>query len=295
MPDTARPDDPFNDEQRERDLPDLGSVRVVRALLSRHGLSPDKSLGQNFLIDRNALRAVADAGDPGPGSFVLEVGPGLGALTRVLAERGADVLAVELDERMLPALRETTVAFDRVEVRHGDAMRVDHGSLPEGALLIANLPYQISTALLADALRSGRYARMAVLVQREVAERIVADPGDDGFGAFSLLCRHFADTRIVRDVAPGCFFPAPKVTSSILRIEPRGVEDDPLTFARIREGFRHRRKTLRKNLVTAGHDAGAVMQVLEGLKLDARVRAEVLDLTTWRLLAARLDELGDDS
>lgn len=289
----SRPSDP-EPGTRDRPLPDLGSVRSVRALLSAHGLAPDKALGQNFLIDRAAQRAVADAGDPDATSTVLEVGPGLGALTRVLAERGARVIAVELDARILPALRATTDAFERVEVRHGDAMRFDHDAMPTGSLLIANLPYQISTALLADALRSERYARMAILVQREVAERIVAHPGDAGFGAFSLLCRHFAEARIVRDVAPGCFLPAPKVTSSIVRLDPRpGVGDDPSTFARIREGFRHRRKTLRKNLVSAGHDATAVTSALDDLGLDPRVRAEVLELDTWRRLAARLDEIDD--
>ena len=269
--------------------PDLGSAREVRALLARHGLSPDKGFGQNFLIDRRALAAVVEAGDPAPGATVLEVGPGLGALTRALAERGAHVLALELDARLLPALRETTDRYPDIEVRQGDAMRFDHGELPEGASLIANLPYQIATALLAEALRSGRYRRIAVLVQREVAERIVARPGDPGFGAFSLLCEHFAQARIVRDVAPGCFLPSPKVTSSIVRIDPRpGVGDDPATFALIREGFRHRRKTLRKNLVSAGYAAPAVVAALTALGLDPKVRAEALDLASWRRLRERL-------
>jgi 16S rRNA (adenine1518-N6/adenine1519-N6)-dimethyltransferase len=199
------------------------------------------------------------------------------------------VLALELDARLLPALRETTDRYPNVEVRQGDAMRFAHETMPEGSALIANLPYQIATALLAEALRSGRYRRMAVLVQREVAERIVARPGDAGFGAFSLTCEHFAEARIVRDVAPGCFLPPPKVTSSIVRIDPRpGVDDDPDTFALIRQGFRHRRKTLRKNLVTAGHAAATVAAALERLGLDTHVRAEALDLATWRRLREHL-------
>jgi 16S rRNA (adenine1518-N6/adenine1519-N6)-dimethyltransferase len=273
--------------------PDLGSAREVRALLARHGLSPDKGFGQNFLIDRRALAAVVAAGDPQPGATVLEVGPGLGALTRALAEHGARVIALELDARLLPALRETTDRYANVEVRQGDAMRFDHGELPEGASLIANLPYQIATPLLAEALRSGRYRRIAVLVQREVAERIVARPGDPGFGAFSLVCEHFGEARIVRDVAPGCFLPPPKVTSSIVRIDPRpGVGDDPATFALIRQGFRHRRKTLRKNLVAAGYAASAVVTALAELGLDAKVRAEALDLASWRRLRERLPSVA---
>ena len=163
--------------------------------------------------------------------------------------------------------------------------------MPDGSFLISNLPYQISTALLADALRSGRYRRIVVLVQREVAERITAAPGDVGFGAFSLLCAHFAEARIVRDVAPGCFLPPPKVTSSIVRLDPRpGVPDDPATFGLIRAGFRHRRKTLRKNLASAGHDAQRVDAALETLALDARVRAEALSLATWRRLSDLLSD-----
>jgi 16S rRNA (adenine1518-N6/adenine1519-N6)-dimethyltransferase len=270
--------------------PDLGSARQVRALLARHGLTPDKGLGQNFLIDRRALEAVVAAADPPPGAAVLEVGPGLGALTRALAERGARVLALELDARLLPALRETTDRFpERVEVRRLDALRFDHREMPSGSYLASNLPYQIATALLAEALASGRYRRIGVLVQREVAERIVAGPGDPGFGAFSLICRHFAEARIVRTVGPGCFLPPPKVTSAVVRLEPRpGVAADPATFGLIRAGFRHRRKTLRKNLTAAGLEPERVTVALEELGLDPRVRAEALDLDAWRALRARL-------
>lgn len=269
--------------------PDLGSIREVVALLARHGLAPDKAYGQNFLIDRRALAAVAEAADPPHGARVLEVGPGLGALTRALAERGAKVLALELDARLLPALHETTDALPNVETRTGDAMRFDHAEMPTGSYLVSNLPYQIATALLARALESGRYQRIAVLVQREVAERIVARPGDPGFGAYSLLCQHFASARIVRDVSPNCFLPAPKVTSSIVRIDPHpGVGPDAATFSLVREGFRHRRKTLRKNLVTAGHDPAAVSAALDELGLDGRVRGEALDLEAWRRLRATL-------
>ena len=270
--------------------PDLGSIREVVALLARHGLAPDKGFGQNFLIDRRALAAVVDAADPPPGAHVLEIGPGLGALTRALAERGANVLALELDRRLLPALRETTDAYPNVEVRAGDAMRFAHAEMPRGAYLVSNLPYQIATAVLAEALASGRYRRLSVLVQREVAERLVARPGDPGFGAYSLVIQHYAAARIVRDVSPGCFLPAPKVTSSIVRIDPHpDARPDPETFALIREGFRHRRKTLRKNLVTAGRAPAAVSEALDAASLDPRVRAEALDLETWRRLRAALD------
>ncbi|MEX2501399.1 MAG: 16S rRNA (adenine(1518)-N(6)/adenine(1519)-N(6))-dimethyltransferase RsmA [Trueperaceae bacterium] len=261
----------------------------MRALLARHGLTADKAFGQNFLVDRPALRAVVDAGDPGPSDTVLEVGPGLGVLTRALAERGPRVIAVELDARLLPALRETTEGAGNVEIVHADAVRFDHRRLPPGSLLIANLPYAVATAIVAEALRSGRYRRLVVVVQREVAERMVASPGQVGFGAFSLVCRHWSRPTLVRHVAPGAFLPPPKVASSIVRFEVRPeARDRPALFTLIRDGFRHRRKTLRKNLVTAGYDADAVAVALVACGLAPMIRAEALDLATWSRLAETL-------
>lgn len=269
--------------------PDLGSEREVRALLARHGLAPDKGLGQNFLVDRRALAAVADAADLPTDAEVLEVGPGLGALTTLLADRARRVLALELDARLLPALTETTGPRPEVEVRHTDAMRFDHAEMSRGSFLVSNLPYQIATALLAKALESGRYRRMAVLVQREVAQRITASPGEPGFGAFSLLCAHFARSRIVRNVAPGCFLPPPQVVSSIVRLDAReDARPAPGLFALIHDGFRHRRKTLSRNLRSAGYDRASVEGAIEALGRDPRIRAEVLSLAEWRDLERRL-------
>lgn len=280
---------PPDRDARAQTRPDLGSEREVRALLARHGLAPDKGLGQNFLIDRRALAAVADAAELPASAEVLEVGPGLGALTAVLADRARRVLTLEIDARLLPALQETTATRPNVEVRRMDAMRFDHGEMPPGSFLVANLPYQIATALLAKAFAAGRYRRMSVLVQREVAQRITASPGEEGFGAFSLLCAHYAAARVVRNVAPGCFLPPPKVVSSIVRLDLReDARPDAALFGLIRDGFRHRRKTLRGNLRTAGYGSGAVEEAFAALRLDPRVRAEVLPLSTWRALAARL-------
>ena len=272
-----------------RTPPDLGSATQVRELLRRHQLTPDKGYGQNFLIDRAALRAMVDAGGPRPDDAVLEVGPGLGALTRALAERAGHVLALELDARLLPALRETTDALANVEVRRTDAVRFDHAEMPQGSLLVSNLPYQVATAIIGSALASGRYRRLAVLVQREVAERMAAGPGEPGFGAFSLVCRHWARVRVVRHVAPGAFLPPPKVTSSIVRFDLRpDARDRPELFSLIRTGFRHRRKTLRKNLTAAGTDPEATSSALHALGLDPKVRAEALGLAEWEALAAEL-------
>ena len=166
-------------EQSTQGVLKLYSPRTVRELLERHGLRPTKSLGQNFLIDGNILRLIAEAGGAGPGVNILEVGPGLGVLTRELAERGAHVTTLEKDERLKDVLAETLSGLD-VNIVWGDALDYDYASLPAGTRVVANLPYYISTALLTRFMRSGRIVSATVLVQREVAERLGAQPGQDG-------------------------------------------------------------------------------------------------------------------
>ncbi len=268
---------------------DLTSTRVVSELLARHGMRPDRSFGQNFLVDRNALMAVVEAAEIRPEQTVLEFGPGLGVLTRELAARARSVIAVELDPRMLPVLEETLAGLDNVRVLHQDALLFDYTQLEAGSSLVANLPYNVATRLVSDALESGRTNRIVAMVQREVAERMRADVGEPGYGAYSLLIRHFARARIVRDVAPNCFMPPPEVTSSIVRLDvnPEAQVDEAL-FRLIRQSFAHRRKTLRRNLMMAGYSGGTVLQVMDSLQLDSRIRAEELSLDRFRLLAEAL-------
>ncbi len=270
--------------------PKLTSRGVVTDLLARHGLRPDKSFGQNFLVDQAALMAVVEAADITADQTVLEFGPGLGVLTRELAERAGRVVAVELDSRMLPVLNETLAGLDNVTVLHQDALEFDYSQLEAGSSLVANLPYNVATRLVSDALESGRLARVVAMVQREVAERMRADVGQTGFGAYSLLTEHFARARIVRDVAPGCFLPPPAVTSSIIRLDVRpDARPDAALFRLIRRSFAHRRKTLRKNLMMAGYPAATVLHAMASLQLDNRVRAEELSLERFRLLLAALE------
>lgn len=269
---------------------DLSAAAAVRNLRQRFGITPEASLGQNFLVDRAALRRIVDEADPGPQDSVLEVGSGLGVLTRALAERAAHVLTLELDARLLPVLDETlSEVRERVTVRHADAARFDHAEMPPGSLLVANLPYAIGTHVIRAALESRRYRRLVVLVQKEVADRLGATVGDPAYGALSLFVRHWGTAVRLRDVAPGAFQPAPAVTSSIVRVEPDPeARPDPETFALIREGFRHRRKTLHRNLRMAGYPAERTRATLEALGLDPRVRAEALTLAQFRSLRAAL-------
>ncbi len=268
---------------------ELTSPRVVRALLTRHGLGADTSLGQHFLVDRATLAAIVAAAGLEPDDEAWEVGPGLGTLTVELAQRARRVVTVELDGRLLPLLAETLAAWPNAEVVHGDALRVDFSQASRGAHFVANLPYQVGTAVLAKVLSCGRFERAVVLVQREVADRLVARAGTAAYGSLSLWVAHHARARIVRTVPPGAFMPPPKVTSAVvvLDVDP-AAGPDPATFALVRDGFRHRRKTLVANLRAAGDDPEQVRSALEDLGLDPRTRAEALDLTTFRRLSLRL-------
>ena len=261
----------------------------VAELLDHYSLSADKTFGQNFLIDGNALRDIVAAADIGPDDEVLEIGPGLGVLTRELAGSARSVIAVEADARLLPALAETLEGLTNIELVHQDALDFDYDRMPSGSLLVSNLPYSVATPILRRALASGRFRRLVFLVQKEVAERLVARPGSKAYGALSLIREHHARARVVRTVPPGCFLPAPEVTSSLVVLEPRpGVAEDPHLFALIRDAFRHRRKTLVRNLTLAGHPKTRVVTALDDLGIDPKIRAEALGLDRFQALSERL-------
>lgn len=260
----------------------------VRALLEKYSLHATKGFGQNFLVDEAALQSIVAAAAIEPDDTVFEVGPGLGVLTRELAARAAKVVSVELDSQLLPLLEETLAGLDNVELLKGDALTFDLATLPSGSLLVANLPYNVATAIVSRALQSQRFRRLVFLVQREVAERLVAAPGTPAFGALSLLVAHFASARIVRNVSPGAFMPPPKVTSSVVRLDVKdAAEPRPELFTLIRQSFAHRRKTLLRNLAYAGYPEPVITRAMAAVGLEGRVRAEALDLPTFeRLLEA---------
>ena len=203
-------------------------------------------------------------------------------------------MSVELDRRLAPVLAETLSGLDNVELVEGDAVRFDFAHLPEGALLVANLPYNAATAVVTHALESARFTRLVFLVQREVAERLTAEAGTPAYGSLSLLVRHFGEARRVRRVPPGAFLPPPKVTSSVVRIDVRpGARPDPELFAFIRTCFAHRRKTLVKTLAMAGYDRTRVEAALQRLGLTERVRSEQLDLDAFHDLMRLVQDRKD--
>ncbi len=261
--------------------------RDVLALLERHDLDPSRSLGQNFVVDPNIVRKVVHLSGVGPGDPVVEIGAGLGSLTLALAERGADVTAVEIDRHLLPVLRQVVAGTD-VLVVEGDALTLDWhdllGSHPRWSL-VANLPYNIATPLVADLLDEvPAIENMLVMVQREAAERLAAGPGGRTYGIPSVKVAYWATAEIVGRVGPNVFLPRPKVESALVRIVRRpapAVDADPeRLFALVRAGFGQRRKMLRRSL--AGMvDADAF--VAAGVRPEAR--AEELDVAAWGRLA----------
>jgi 16S rRNA (adenine1518-N6/adenine1519-N6)-dimethyltransferase len=264
----------------------------LREVIRRHELSARKSLGQNFLLDLNLTGRIARAAGPLDGVTVLEVGPGPGGLTRALLAEGANVIAVERDERALAALAEIAEHYPgRLQVIGGDALTFDIAPyLGKGPLrVVANLPYNIATALLVSWLTAEPwppwYDRLTLMFQREVAERIVAGPGSKTYGRLSVLAGWRAEAKILFDVAPSAFVPPPKVTSSVVQLVPRAA---PLAcnrraLERVTEAaFGQRRKMLRQSLKQLGVDP---IPLLETAGVDPTARAEDIPVEGFVALA----------
>jgi 16S rRNA (adenine1518-N6/adenine1519-N6)-dimethyltransferase len=270
----------------------MGVVTLTRTqaveLLARHGLSPSRALGQNFVVDPNTVRRIARLAGVGPGDHVVEVGPGLGSLTLALADTGASVTAIELDRYVLPALHEVTEGHD-VRIVEGDALTLDWPSVlgaTDRWQLVANLPYNVATPLVLDLLDGVPVIdRMLVMVQREVGERLAAAPGSGAYGIPSVKVAYWATAHVVGRVPPTVFLPKPKVESALVQIvrRPAGpaTDADPeRLFTLVRAGFGQRRKMLRRSLA-ALVDADAFERA--GIRPEAR--AEELSVEDWGRLA----------
>ena len=281
----------------------MDGLPPLREVVAAHGLAPKKSLGQNFLFDLNLTARIARAAGPLDGASVMEVGPGPGGLTRaLLAEGAARVVAIERDERAIPALAQIAAAYPgRLEVLADDALRVDAGDVLGGASdgrIVANLPYNIGTQLLVNWLTveawPPAWRSLTLMFQREVAERIVAGPGDAAYGRLGVLAGWRTEARIAFDVPPSAFVPPPKVTSSVVVLTPRAapIEASPRALAHVtRLAFGQRRKMLRQSLKPIG---GAAL--LEGLGIDPTRRPETLDVAAFCALArAWVGQLADTS
>lgn len=269
--------------------------RETREILARHGLKPRTALGQHFLVDPNTIMRVIDLAGIQPGDQILEVGPGLGTLTIAMQSAGARIIAVEQDRGLQPALEEVLLGRERVQVVWGDAMTADLRGLLRGlpTKLVSNLPYNISVPLLMTVLEEiPEIDSCTVMVQREVAERIVAKPGTDPYGAVSAKIAYLAEASVVFKVSRRVFLPEPAVESVVLSIRRRdrapvaGVKDR--IFGVIDAGFAQRRKTIRAALRNAGLDATRIEEALDAAGIAGETRAERLDLAQFAAIASVL-------
>lgn len=277
---------------------DLSDPKALRAVLERHEVRPAKGIGQHFLVDRTALAAIVDAAELSPDDDVLEIGPGPGVLTGALADRARSVTAVEIDERMVAVLEDTMGDRENVRVVRADALDVDVYALGPRppTRIVANLPYQITSPLLVKFLGDARRPeRIVVLVQEEVARRIVAQPRDvKERGFLSVFVQAFATPSIVRRVRARSFRPPPKVDSAIVALRTLAVPafaplDQHRFLALVSDVFRHRRKQLRSAL---GFEAGVAKDradtALDAAGIDPARRPEELSLVEWVALAKAL-------
>jgi 16S rRNA (adenine1518-N6/adenine1519-N6)-dimethyltransferase len=265
---------------------------ALRALAARHGIRPKRSLGQHFLLDPNLARAIAADAEIGRGERVVEIGAGLGSLTRALAETGAEVLAIELDRRLIPALQESVAGVGAVRVHPGNALAFEWlHELSEGRWVLAgNLPYNIATPLVLETLaRAPAIGRLVVMVQREVGERLAAGPGEDAYGVPSLRVAYRARASVVRRVPPEVFWPRPRVASVVVRLVRRDrppVDVDEARLWRVVDaGFAERRKTMRNALRRLGLGREEAEGVLSAAGIDPAARAETLSLEDFARLA----------
>lgn len=281
----------------------LTSPAAVRAALVEAGLRPSRTLGQNFLIDRNVRDCIVNAAAPKAGDVILEIGPGLGVLTEVLAERASRVVAVEKDRRLAAMLSERFKDNSRVDIRCEDALDTDlAATMPGVSAVVSNLPYssgsRILVRLIQDALRPDR---IAVTVQLEVGERLSSSHGGREYGLLAVWAQHDYSVRIERKISPTCFWPVPEVTSALVTLTrlPHVVENDARdrairgTFYSItRQAFQHRRKRLTGALAAGGGWSDGLEDALRSTGIDGKARPETLSPGDWWRLAVALTTAG---
>ncbi len=263
----------------------LCNLSEIKELLGRHGFRFSKSMGQNFLIDRRVPESIADSVDRSNG--VLEVGPGIGPLTVELCRRAEKVVAIELDKTLLPVLDETLADFDNVKVINADVLKTDIQAVVDQnfqglrPVACANLPYYITSPAISALVDSKCFESITVMVQKEVALRICAKAGSSDYGAFSVYCQYHTAPEILFHVPPSCFYPQPKVTSTVIRLkcrtEPAVKTDESLFFKIVRLSFAQRRKTLVNGLAAGLPLAkGEIAQIITQCGFGENVRGETL-------------------
>lgn len=270
---------------------------VIKRLLESYGLAPKKAWGQNFLADGNTVSRIVQAVDVRPGETVIEIGPGLGALTQGLLQAGASVIAIEKD-RGLAAVLQDLFADQPLTVVVGDALQIQLADLVQDSgpcKVAANLPYYITSPLLMHILESGLpFERIVVMVQKEVAERLVARPGTEAYGALTVAVQYRAEPKMIGTVSPNVFFPPPTVQSEIVLLTPHEKRldvGDEATFNQVvKAAFGQRRKTIKNALSTLKLPPGRIEQVLNDLGIDPRRRGETFSIQEFSLISLSLSQ-----
>lgn len=280
---------------------------AVREISEKHGFRRADSLGQNFLVDRNIIEKIIDAAELTENTLVIEIGPGMGALTQVAAEKAGKVIAVEIDRHLIPVLGEVVGHLDNVEIINQDILKTDINELIESekknfatsdheidkVVILGNLPYYITTPIIMGILeRQIEMDTMVIMMQKEVAERIVATPGGKTYGALSIACQFFCETNYVTTVPRTVFQPQPKVDSAVLRLDKRaelpweiGAGGRKLFFEVVRAGFNRRRKTLLNALTALGMDKTELRSILDEAGVEPSRRAETLSIQEFANVA----------
>lgn len=283
----------------------LSNPQVTIAVLQKYKFNFQKKFGQNFLIDAHVLEKIMDAAGVTKDDTVLEIGPGIGTMTQYLAERAKQVIAVEIDDHLIPILQDTLGAYDNVTVIHNDVMKLDLNRIAleyndgKPIKVVANLPYYITTPIVMGLFESGvPIDNITVMVQKEVADRMQVGPGTKDYGALSLAVQYYAKPYIAANVPPNCFMPRPNVGSAVIRLTryqepPVTVKDEKLMFSLIRASFNQRRKTLMnglKNAQTLNFSKEEILAALAKAGLPENIRGEALTLEQFAALSDAFSE-----
>lgn len=281
----------------------LYSPKYVKEILERYGFKFSKSLGQNFLIDGNIVRKIVDEGDITPEDYIIEIGPGMGTLTEELALRAKKVIAIEIDDTLLPILDETLGKYDNVQVIHGDVLKIDIEKLIEENLsggpvkVVANLPYYVTTPIIAKLIEDNlNLESIIVMVQKEVAERMEAGPGGKEYGSLSVFVNFYSKPEIVVKVPKTVFMPQPKIDSAVIKLEIKkelpDVDKDKF-FKIVKAAFSKRRKTILNSLSTYGFniEKETIKEALEKLNINVDTRAENLSVEDFIKISKTLPPL----
>ena len=270
-------------------IPDVTSPREVMALFERYGLQPRRQLGQNFLIDANIARKITAAAEIKPGDAVVEVGPGVGALTVKLVSSGADLVALEIDRGLAGLLGDILQPWPEIRILHQDALKVNwpelinsHFAAGRPVKLVSNLPYVISGPFMYALFKAGFPFHLAILMfQKEVARRLVANPGDRDYGGLSVLSSYYTTGKVLFDVSNNVFWPRPKVGSAVLKLQPRqrmltSAEEQHLWYL-VQGVFQQRRKTMLNNMIRLfPRSRDKLVGLLEEASIDPTIRPEQL-------------------